>query len=458
MAIDIGGMLARSGATTGQLIGGGLANLGTGLGGMLTRRREQRLKEEQELKQRGMMGGMLAAQQAATEGRFDTQTMKEYIGSLQGLGVPTQQIMATIPALQQTQQAGVLNNKQNQLVGLQQQLNEQANILLESDDISRKEAANFYIDTIEEQMVEIAKDTRGIDAANFVGVGDKTRADVTRSQLAQIETNAKISGAQQQMAISALERLQFGTEAWNVKAAELEQAGFRKAVQTVRESQQKIQLANKQFEEDMSTFKNPTPTQIKEMEDGGITVPEDAVGQRQAWRTYLKSKRDKQIAAATAYLDPVTSTRAEGLVRWTMQGIAEKGDFVDIFYDDINTVIEDLTPEQLSEINSLVTGRSESEVAPIVEQWLRRNYPEPFKRSEQFVQNRQKEATAREKAIQQVLAANPPGVDEQGRKIGLDPNDPVDVRRAEQKLDESLSTERSTETGVGTPFIPATAF
>lgn len=447
MAIDIGGMLARSGATTGQLIGGGIASLGTGLGGMLTRRQERRLKEEEELKQRGMMGGLLAAQQAASEGRFDAETMKSYIGSMQGLGVPTQQIMATIPTLQQAQQSGVLNNKQNQLVGLQQQLNEQANILLESDDISRKEAANFYIDTLEEQMVEIAKDTRGINAANFVGIGDKTRSDVTKAQLAQIETNAKVRGAQQQMAISALERLQFGTEAWDAKAAELEQAGFRKAVQTVRQAQQKVQLANKQFEDDMSTFKNPTPTQIKEMEDGGITVPEDAVGQRQAWRTYLKSKRDKQIAAATAYLDPVTSELAEGLVRWTMQGIAERGDFVDIFYDDITTVIEDLTPEQLSEINSLVTGRSESVVAPIVEQWLRRNYPEPFERSEKFAQNRLEEAQAREKALAEVFDANPQ----------LDPNDPVDVRLATQKLDESLSTERSTETGVGTPFIPATA-
>ena len=46
MAINIGGMLAQSGATTGQLMGGGIANLGTrlgtGLGGMLTRRQEKR--------------------------------------------------------------------------------------------------------------------------------------------------------------------------------------------------------------------------------------------------------------------------------------------------------------------------------------------------------------------------------------------------------------------------------
>jgi len=49
MAYDIGGMLARSGQTVGQAIGGGFADLGagigTGIGGMLTRRREK--QEEQ---------------------------------------------------------------------------------------------------------------------------------------------------------------------------------------------------------------------------------------------------------------------------------------------------------------------------------------------------------------------------------------------------------------------------
>lgn len=426
----------------------GLFEAARGIGmapGLTALNRKQ--KEERERREKGMMGGMLAAQQAASEGRFDTETMQSYIGSMRGLGVPTKDIMETLSALQQTQQAGVLNNKQNQLVDLQQQLNEQANILLESDDPSRKEAANFYIDTLEDQMVEIAKETRGIDPAKFVGVGDRTRSNVTKAQLAQIETNAKIAGAQQQMAISALERLQFGTEAWDTKAAELEQAGFRKAVQTVRQSQQEIKLANEEFADAMANFKNPTESQIKEMKDAGISVPDDAMGQRTVWRNYIKSKREKQIAAATAYLDPVSRERAEGLVKWTMQGIAQRGDFVDVFYDDINTVIEELTPEQLSEINSLVTGRSEADVGPIVEQWLRRNYPEPFDRSEKFRERKQKEAEARDKALAEVFAANP----------NLDPNEPVDVRLANQKLDEAISTETSTETGIGTPFIPTSA-
>jgi len=45
MAYDIGGMLARSGATTGQLMGGGIADVGAGIGGLLTRRREKQAEQ-----------------------------------------------------------------------------------------------------------------------------------------------------------------------------------------------------------------------------------------------------------------------------------------------------------------------------------------------------------------------------------------------------------------------------
>lgn len=301
-----------------------LAQAGRGLvqTPMLMRQEEQRKQRE-----KGMMGGMLAAQQAAAEGRFDPETMKAYMGSMQGLGVPPQDIMQTLPTLQQANQASVVNNKQNQLVGLQQQLNEQAQILLESDDRSRKEAANFQIDSIEEQMVNIGKETRGIDAGTFVGVGDKTRAGVTQAQLNQIEIDAKRRGAQEQMATSSLQQLKFGTEDWNKRATELEQLGFRKAVQKVRQSEQAIQIANQEYQEAMQNSKAITPAQIKEMEDKGITVPEDVLGQRQTWRSYSTEKREKQIAAATSSLDPVSAARAEGLVKWTMQGIAERGDF-----------------------------------------------------------------------------------------------------------------------------------
>tara|TARA_R110002020_G_scaffold404659_4_gene614750 strand:+ start:50 stop:1378 length:1329 start_codon:yes stop_codon:yes gene_type:complete len=406
-----------------------------------------RQQEQRQQREKGRMGGMLAAQQAASEGRFDPETMKSYIGSMQGLGVSSADIMQTLPTLQQANQASVVNNKQNQLVGLQQQLNEQAQILLQSDDQSRKEAANYQIDSIEEQMVNIGKETRGIDAGTFVGVGDKTRAGVTKAQLNQIEIDAKKRAAQEQLAISTLEQLDFGSEEWNAQAAKLEKAGYRKAVQAVRKKEQDIAIATQEFKDAMQANKVPTPAQIKEMKDKNIPVPEDALGQKQAWKAYLKEKQAKAIAAATASLDPVSAARAEGLVKWTMQGISERGDFIDVFSDDITSVIEELTPEQHSEINSLVTGKAESDVGPIVEQWLRRNYPEPFEKSEQFRQNKQRQVAAREQAIADVFSANPQ----------LDPTNPVDVRLVNQKLDAAISTERSTETGRGTSFIPTSA-
>ena len=313
--------------------------------------------------------------------------------------------------------------------------------MLQSDDQSRKEAANYQINSLEEQMVNIAKETRGIDAETLIGIGDKTRAGVTKAQLAQIETDATISGAQQKLARASLEQLKFGTEgstdreAWNAKAKQLEDAGYQKVVQVVRKQEQDIVIANQEFKDAMQANKVPTPAQIKEMEDANIPVPKDAFGQKQAWKAYAKERQTKAIAAATSSLDPVAASRAEGLVKWTMQGIAERGDFIDVFSDDIATVIEELTPEQHSEINSLVTGKAESDVGPIVEQWLRRNYPEPFEKSEKFRANKEKQAQAREQAIADVFAANPQ----------LDPTDLVDIRLVNQKLDASIRESQEGE-------------
>jgi hypothetical protein len=56
MAYDIGGMLARSGATTGQLMGGGIANVGAGIGGLLTRRREKQSEQNAQQQFQQILG------------------------------------------------------------------------------------------------------------------------------------------------------------------------------------------------------------------------------------------------------------------------------------------------------------------------------------------------------------------------------------------------------------------
>jgi len=56
MAYDIGGMLARSGATTGQLMAGGIADVGAGLGGLLTRRREKQAEQNAQQQFQQILG------------------------------------------------------------------------------------------------------------------------------------------------------------------------------------------------------------------------------------------------------------------------------------------------------------------------------------------------------------------------------------------------------------------
>ena len=72
MATNIGSILAQSGATTGQLMGGGIAQVGAGIGGMLTNRRkeEEEAEAQQLLKQYSNDPEQLRAiaQKYATEG------------------------------------------------------------------------------------------------------------------------------------------------------------------------------------------------------------------------------------------------------------------------------------------------------------------------------------------------------------------------------------------------------
>lgn len=56
MAYDIGGMLARSGATTGQLMAGGIADVGAGIGGLLTRRREKQAEQNAQQQFQQILG------------------------------------------------------------------------------------------------------------------------------------------------------------------------------------------------------------------------------------------------------------------------------------------------------------------------------------------------------------------------------------------------------------------
>ena len=137
--------------------------------------RRQREADEKKRQDKGQMGGILAAQQAASEGRFDPETQKAFMGSMEGLGMSSENLLRILPSLQTANQAGIEKNNQKKLVGYQQEIQKQIKILTETDEPSRAEAASFYIDDLENKMVELG-------GASYIGASNTAITQATTNK------------------------------------------------------------------------------------------------------------------------------------------------------------------------------------------------------------------------------------------------------------------------------------
>ena len=153
MAIDIGGMLSRSGATTGQLIGGGLANLGIGLGGMFTRRKEQEAEQAVQQQLQQIMTG-------------DSSQSAQRVQQLRQLAA-----QATTTELRQryNNAANVLEQRVK-TKGIQ-------DISVLMGDLDRAIDPQ-RIDTLQEQISDLAVSSMQPDPTKFVGLGSERKEKV----------------------------------------------------------------------------------------------------------------------------------------------------------------------------------------------------------------------------------------------------------------------------------------
>jgi hypothetical protein len=339
-----------------------------------------------------------------------------------------------ILAAQMAKRTALQGAGQESLAVLQQRMSEAQRKMAEFSSLgnqSRVEAAKAEMESLEEAMVAVSRQTGQTDMTQFIGEADRREAAVNQAEYDAINNQATVLGNRLKLAKASLQQYVYGSEDYKEQVKKLKAQGLQQAVDMAEQEHLELETARAEHIERIG--RQPTAKEIQEMEANGIEVPKDPLGQKVAWRAYSKSKLEKEIEAATSGLDPVTSARAEGVVSFVLNRIASKGDYVDITSDDIASVIEDLTDEQKSEIADLITDKPEDQASALVEAWLRENYPEPFARSEAFAARQAAERAKEEEAVRIIFEANPPGVDEQGRKTGLDPNVAEDRQRA---LDE----------------------
>lgn len=310
---------------------------------------------------------------------------------------------------------------------------------------SRVEAAKAEMQSLEDAMVSVSQQTRQTDMSKFIGEADRREAEIKQQEFQGLQQEALAIANREKLAVASLERFAYGSPEWNDEAERLKKAGQQGAVAQATKRHNERETARLKLEEEMLKKGPLSPAEQKELTDRGITIPSDSRAARNVYRTFQKKQIESEIETALRPYEPLEKFQAEAVVSYTLRELSKKYDYVDIFTDDIEAVIKDLSDEQRTEIVGLVTGRSEAEAVVVVEQWLRQNYPDAFERSEKEVQRRESIQARREEALQEVFNANP----------NLDPNDPVDRRLAEESLDSAVGDSVNV---MGTPMLPATAY
>ena len=367
----------------------------------------------------GMTPGLMALnrQQKEDAERMKRMTPVEQADYMLSKATTPDQIVAA----QTAKRTAVQGAGQESLAALQQRMADAQRRMAEFSALgneSRVEAIKAEMESLEDAMVAVSRQTGQTNMTQFIGEADRQEAAVRQAEYDAINNQATVLGNRLKLAKASLEQYTYGSDEYKAQAKKLEAQGLQRAVDMAEQEHLELETARAEHMERIG--RQPTAKEIQEMEANGIKVPDDAVGQKVAWRSYSTNKLKKEVEAATSGLDPVVATRAEGVVSFVLNRIAAKGDYVDITSDDIASVIEDLTDEQKNEIADLITGKPENEAAPIVEAWLRENYPEPFTRSEAFAARQAAERAKEEEAVRLILEANP----------DLDPNNPEDRQRA----------------------------
>ena len=367
----------------------------------------------------GMTPGLMALnrQQKEDAERMKRMTPVEQADYMLSKATTPDQIVAA----QTAKRTAVQGAGQESLAALQQRMADAQRRMAEFSALgneSRVEAIKAEMESLEDAMVAVSRQTSQTNMTQFIGEADRQEAAVRQAEYDAINNQATVLGNRLKLAKASLEQYTYGSKDYKAQAKKLEAQGLQRAVDMAEQEHLELETARAEHMERIG--RQPTAKEIQEMESNGIKVPEDAVGQKVAWRSYSTNKLKKEVEAATSGLDPVVATRAEGVVSFVLNRIAAKGDYVDITSDDIASVIEDLTDEQKNEIADLITGKPENEAAPIVEAWLRENYPEPFAKSEAFAARQAAERAKEEEAVLLIFEANP----------DLDPNNPEDRQRA----------------------------
>ena len=273
--------------------------------------------------------------------------------------------------------------------------------------------------------------------ASLVTAADNQKIDM---EIASLTKNETLRSARKNEMIAKLKSVPVNSEAWNALVEEAENKNLGSAVNSVITELNELELKRLEVAAAQEAQRPLSDAERKELGDADIPLEKglSVIEQRRRYTVFANVQIEKSVNKATRPLDVPTEARANALVKTALNFMVRDAELEGmLFMQDLSDKVEDLLadPNQLQEIQGLVSGLTGVEVIEAVESYIQDKFPKKYAEYQQAKQNRQFEAEEFSELLDEVYTEDtslnrndPTGVDQERARI-----------RAEQKLREAMA-------------------
>lgn len=216
-----------------------------------------------------------------------------------------------------------------------------------------------------------------------------------------LTNNFKMQEAKFNSDVAQLDAAGYGTKAFeNIAASgQVSQAAVDASKKKALERQALMADYQKQIDD-----KTWTADKANTLRKNEIPVTGDVQADLAAWKQVVQGQANNVLAKIENDAGPLSATKAEALVRLTLDSIAESGDvpFEAPWADDIEeSIMEVMTPEDKQTLAQSVEGMNSQDAVAYIEQYLRDKFPDAWLKSKKRL-----EKNKFEENVLAVLVAN----------------------------------------------------
>ena len=268
--------------------------------------------------------------------------------------------------------------------------------------------------------------------ASLVTAADNQKIDM---EIASLTKNETLRSARKNEMIAKLKSVPVNSEAWNSLVEEAENKNLGAAVNSVITELNDLELKRLEVAKAQEDHRKLTNEEIAELAEAKVPLSRGLsdIERRRRYTVFANAQIEKSVNKATRPLDVPTEARANALVKTALNFMVRDAELEGMpFMQDLSDKVEDLLadPNQLQEIQGLVSGLTGVEVIEAVESYIQDKFPKKYAEYQQAKQNRQFEAEELQDLLDDVYS----------KDSSLNPNDPTGVDqeiariRAEREL------------------------